>query len=193
MRLASVLIGAGIFFLSAAVFAGDSSVRSSAAGGRPLDVRVETGGGVRATATLLFPAEPAIIQRILTDYAHWPDLFDVRMRMADVREQDGGTVTDIRIAHALLPGERRLLCESRSVPGGGLITELRGGDFKQYRRVWSLSPAEDGRATKAEFNLLVEIDTLVPDWLIAVAMRRDLEAHFRIVTEKARVLSTTGR
>jgi hypothetical protein len=175
------------------VFAVDAGVSTSAADVRQLEVRVERGGGVRATARILFPAAPAVIQRILTDYAHWPDLFDVRMRMADVREEDGRTVTDIRIAHALLPGERRLLCESRSVPAGGLVTELRGGDFKQYRRVWSLSPAEDGRWTTAEFDLLVEIDTIVPDWLVAVAMRRDLDAHFRIVTEKARVFSTTGR
>ena len=26
---------------------------------------------------------------------------------------------------------------------------------------------------------------MVPDWMVAAAMRRDLEAHFRIVKEKA--------
>ena len=67
-----------------------------------LDVRTEPTGGVRATATILFPVEPAIIQRLLTDYAHWPDLFDVRMRMAEIREQDGKAFTDIRIDHVLL-------------------------------------------------------------------------------------------
>ncbi len=158
-----------------------------------LDVRVEPGGGVHATATVIFPVEPAIIQRILTDYAHWPDLFDVRMRMADVRVQGDRTATDVRIDHVLLPGERRLLCESWVLPGGGLMTELRGGDFKQYRRTWTLSAVEAGAQTKADFDLLVEIETIIPDWLIAVAMRRDLEAHFRIVTEKARGLAMTGR
>src|SRR4029077_5681657 len=74
-----------------------------------LDVRTEPTGGVRATATILFPVEPAIIQRLLTDYAHWPELFDVRMRMAEIRVQDGKAFTDIRIDHALLPGEQRLL------------------------------------------------------------------------------------
>jgi hypothetical protein len=154
---------------------------------------VEPAGGVHATATVLFPVEPGIIQGILTDYAHWPDLFDVRMRMADVRAQDGRTFTDIRIDHALLPGERRLLCESRTLPDGGLVTELRGGDFKQYRRVWNLRPVEGGRRTEAEFDLLVDIDTIVPDWLMAVAVRRDLEAHFRIVTEKAVARSPVGK
>ena len=158
-----------------------------------LDVRVEPGGGVHATATVIFPVEPAIIQRILTDYAHWPDLFDVRMRMADVRVQGDRTATDVRIDHVLLPGERRLLCESWVLPGGGLMTELRGGDFKQYRRTWTLSAVEAGAQTKADFDLLVEIETIIPDWLIAVAMRRDLEAHFRIVTEKARGLAMTGK
>lgn len=150
-----------------------------------LDVRTEPTGGVRATATILFPVEPAIIQRLLTDYAHWPELFDVRMRMAEVREQDGKAFTDIRIDHALLQGERRLLSESRALPTGGLLTELRGGDFKQYRRLWKLTPVDGGAHTKAEFELLVEIDSNMPDWMIAVAMRRDLKSHFQLVRDKA--------
>ena len=150
-----------------------------------LDVRTEPVGGVRATATILFPVEPAIIQRILTNYAHWPELFDVRMRMAEIREEDGKVFTDIRIDHALLPGERRLLSETRTLPTGGLLTELKGGDFKQYRRLWKLTPVDGGAHTKAEFELLVEIDMMVPDWMVVVAMRRDLETHFRLVREKA--------
>ena len=149
------------------------------------DVRTEPTGGVRATATILFPVEPAIIQRLLTDYAHWPELFDVRMRMAEIREEDGKVFTDIRIDHALLPGERRLLSETRTLPTGGLLTELKGGDFKQYHRLWKLTPVDGGAHTKAEFELLVEIDMMVPDWMIVVAMRRDLETHFRLVREKA--------
>ena len=149
-----------------------------------LDVRTEPTGGVRATATILFPVEPAIIQRLLTDYAHWPELFDVRMRMAEVRVQDGKAFTDIRIDHAMLPGERRLLSETRTLPTGGLLTELKGGDFKQYRRFWKLAPVDGGVHTKAEFELLVEIDSNMPDWMIAMAMRRDLQSHFRIIKEK---------
>jgi hypothetical protein len=150
-----------------------------------LDVRTEPTGGVRATATILFPVKPAIIQRLLTDYAHWPELFDVRMRMVEIREQDGKAFTDIRIDHALLPGERRLMSESKILATGGLLTELKGGDFKQYRRLWQLAPVDDGAHTKAEFELLVEIDTIVPNWMVAIAMRRELESHFRIVRDKA--------
>jgi hypothetical protein len=161
------------------------SVRSYATDPVVLDVRTEPAGGILATATILFPVGPAIIERLLTDYAHWPELFDVRMRMAEIREQDGKVFTDIRIDHALLPGERRLLGETRTLPTGGLLTELKGGDFKQYRRVWRLIPVDGGTHTKAEFELLVEIDTIVPDWMVAVAMKRDLESHFRIIREKA--------
>ena len=42
-----------------------------------------------------------------------------------------------------------------------------------------------GAHTKAEFELLVEIDTIVPDWMVAAAMKRDLASHFRIIREKA--------
>jgi ribosome-associated toxin RatA of RatAB toxin-antitoxin module len=150
-----------------------------------LDVRTEPTGGVRATATILFPVEPAIIQRLLSDYTHWPELFEVRMRMAEIREQDGKVFTDIRIDHALLPGEQRLLSETMTLPTGGILTELKGGDFKQYRRVWKLISVDGGTHTKAEFELLVEIDSKMPDWIVALAMRRDLETHFRIIREKA--------
>jgi len=150
-----------------------------------LDIRTEPAGGVRATATILFPVEPTIIQRLLTDYAHWPELFEVRMRMAEIRVEDGKAFTDIRIDHTLLPGERRLLSETRTLPTGGLLTELKGGEFKQYRRFWKLAPADGGAHTKAEFEMLVELDSNMPDWMIAIAMRRDLESHFRIIKEKA--------
>ena len=162
-----------------------SSGWSRAAEPVELDVRTEPTGGVRATATILFPVEPAIIQRILTDYAHWPELFDIRMRMAEVRVQDGKAFTDIRIDHALLPGERRLLSETRTLSTGGLLTELKGGDFKQYRRFWKLTPVDGGAHTRAEFELLFEIDSSMPDWMVALALRRDLETHFRIMREKA--------
>ncbi|MEC4888577.1 MAG: hypothetical protein RI101_00825 [Nitrospira sp.] len=158
-----------------------------------LDVRTEPAGGVKATATVLFPVAPAIIQRLLTDYAHWPELFDTRMRMAEIREQEGTVLTDIRIEHVLLAGERRLLSESRTLPGGGLLTELKGGDFKQYHRFWKLLPVDGGAHTKAEFELLVEIQTVVPDWMVAAAMRRELETHFAIVREKGLALATRGK
>ena len=150
-------------------------------------------GGVKATATILFPVAPAIIQRLLTDYAHWPELFDTRMRIVEIREQDGKVLTDIRIEHALLPGERRLLSESRTLPTGGLLTELTGGDFKQYHRFWKLTPVDGGAQTRAEFELLVEIETVVPDWMVAVAMRRELDSHFAIVREKGLVLARQGK
>lgn len=150
-----------------------------------LDVRTEPTGGVKATATILFPVEPAIVRQLLTDYAHWPELFEVQMRMAEIREQDGKVFTDIRIEHALLPGERCLLSETRILPTGELLTELKGGDFKQYRRFWKLIPINGGTHTKAEFELVVEIDMMVPDWIVAATMRRDLDTHFRIIREKA--------
>jgi hypothetical protein len=114
-----------------------------------LDVRTEPTGGVRATATILFPVEPAIIRRILIDYAHWPELFEVQMRMAE------------------------------------FVTDLKGGDFKQYHRVWKLIPVDNEIHTKAEFHLVVEVDTIAPDWIVAIAMRRELDKHFQIIKEKA--------
>lgn len=150
-----------------------------------IEVKPEPGGGVRATARVTFPAKPSVIHAMLTDYAHWPELFDVRMRMADIAVREGVVRTDVRIEHALLPGERRLVGESRILPDGRIVTDLVEGDFKRYHRAWTLTPVNGGAQTHAEFELIVAIDSIVPDWLVALAMRRELEAHFKIVKDKS--------
>jgi hypothetical protein len=152
---------------------------------RSLAVESDPNGGVRAIATLLFSAPPDLIQSLLTDYPKWPELFEVRMRVAGVQERQGKVVTDLYIEHTLMPGERRLVCESKALPDGGLVTDLKSGDFKRYHRVWRLWAADGGMQTKADFELLVQVETIVPDWLIAMALRRELEAHFKIVQERA--------
>ncbi|MBH0178889.1 MAG: hypothetical protein HP491_13770 [Nitrospira sp.] len=150
-----------------------------------LDVKVESGGGVRATARVLFPAKPVVIQSLLADYPRWPELFEVHMRVADLSIHEGVATVDLRITHALMPGEHRLVTDSRMLPDGGLVTDLKGGDFTRYHRVWKLRPAGAGNQTSADFELTVALDSLTPDWLIAVVMRQELEAHFRIVKQKA--------
>jgi hypothetical protein len=150
-----------------------------------LDVSTEPNRGVRAAASILFPAPVSVIQAILTDYAHWPELFEGRMRIADLKFQDGVATTDLRIEHALLPGERRLVTESRMLPNGELVADLKGGDFTRYHRRWKLTSVNGGAQTRADFELVFEIDSVVSDWLVAFAMRGDLESHFRIVREKA--------
>ena len=168
--------------LSIAVL-GSSSLAAADADG--LEVKTDPGGGIRATAHPIFPAKPEIIQTLLADYAHWPDLFEVRMRVAELHIHDGIATVDLRIDHPLMPGERRLITESRILPNGGLVTDLTGGDFKRYHRVWKLQAAGEGNQTGADFELVVEIASMVPDWLVAIAIRQELEMHFRIVRQKA--------
>ena len=157
-----------------------------------LEVKIESGGGVRATARVLFSAKPEVIQGLLTDYAHWPDLFEVRMRIADVTVENDIVTVDLRIDHALMPGERRLVTESRALPGGRVVTDLKGGDFKRYHRVWLLQPSAEGDQTIADFELVVQPDLMVPDWLIAMVTRQELEAHFQIIKHKASELARSS-
>jgi len=154
-----------------------------------LQVKTDPAGGVIATARVLFPASPEIIHSLLTDFQRLPELFEVRMRLVDLQVRQDVVTTDLRIEHALLPGERRLVTESRATANEGIVTDLVEGDFKRYHRVWKLSPANEGRETYADFELKVAIDSIVPDWLVALATRRELDAHFRIVKEKARARS----
>ncbi|MBM4126518.1 MAG: hypothetical protein FJ247_04085 [Nitrospira sp.] len=162
-----------------------ASVGHAASSPDTLEITTDPAGGVHARARVLFPAKTEVIQQLLTDYPRWPELFEVRMRLAEWHVRDGVATIDLRLEHALLPGERRLVTESRTLPDGGLVTNLKGGDFKRYHRVWTLRPAGEGTQTAAEFDLLFELDSLVPDWIMAVAVRQELESHFRIVKQKA--------
>ncbi len=177
-----VLLLAVHVLLSASVWEADALAVADTDG---LEVTVEPGGGIRATAHPLFPAKPEVIQALLADYSHWPDLFEVRMRVAELNILNGVATIDLRIEHPLMPGEHRLVTESRRLPNGGLVTDLKGGDFKRYHRVWMFEPAGAGNQTRAAFELVIEIESMVPDWLVAIAMRQELEAHFRIVKQKA--------
>ena len=84
-----------------------------------LEVLPDAAGGVRATATLRLPAPPSVVHQILTDYAKWPELFGVPLRLAGVERHVDRVLTDLYLSHPLLFGERRLLCENRELPGGG--------------------------------------------------------------------------
>ncbi len=177
-----VLLLAVHVFLSAPVLEAGVLAVADADG---LEVKTEPGGGIRATAHPLFPAKAEVIQALLADYSHWPDLFEVRMRVAELNIRDGVATIDLRIDHPVMPGERRLVTESRVLPNGGLVTDLKGGDFKRYHRVWKLQPAGEGNQTRADFELIVEPDSLAPDWLVAMVTRQELATHFRIVKQKA--------
>lgn len=150
-----------------------------------LEVQAQPGGGVRATAQVVFPAKPSVIQGLLSDYAHWPDLFEVRMRVAELSIHEEVATVDLRIEHPVMPGERTLVTESRTLPDGGLVTDLKSGDFKRYHRIWKLQPVGVENQTRADFELIVEPVSMAPDWLIAMVTRQELEAHFRIVKQKA--------
>lgn len=156
-------------------------------GGEPpaLQVQVRPGGGVQATATFSIDAPPAVVWAILTDYAGWPNLFGVPLRVARIERRAGGVLTDLYLRHTLWLGERRLLCETKELPGGRLVTALVGGDFKEYRRSWTLVPDKGGGGTHAAFELIVALDTWAPAWLLAFETRRQLEVHFRILRAQA--------
>ena len=69
---------------------------------RPLLVQSDPGGGVKATATLLFPGSPSVLQSILTEYRKWPELFETRMRIAQLEHHDGHVHTVAYDSHAIL-------------------------------------------------------------------------------------------
>ena len=176
----AVLVACGVLCVGTATHAADAPATV-------LDIHDDPAGGKRAVATLRIAAPPDAVRAVLNDYERWPDLFDGRFRIAKLERLEGRVVTDLLIDRSPLPGELRLLCETRELPNGEMVTSLIEGDFKRYRRQWRFVPDMNGVAvhTRAEMELLVDMDSWVPDWLFATMLRRDLEAHFNILRERA--------
>ena len=152
-----------------------------------LDIQDDPAGGKKAVATLRIPAPPEAVRAVLNDFEHWPELFDGRFQLAKLDRKDGRVVTDLHIKRSPLPGNLRLVCETRDLPNGEIVTSLIEGDFRRYLRRWRLVVEENGAAvhTRAEMELSVDPDTWTPGWLFATVLRSDLEAHFRILRERA--------
>jgi hypothetical protein len=105
------------------------------------------------------------------------------MRMVKVERLPDRVVTDVYVSHPILPGESRLLCESRELPEGGLVTTLIEGDFNRYQRTWRLAEDADRLTTRAAFDLVVDVKTWAPDWLVALELKRQLTRHFGILRD----------
>jgi polyketide cyclase/dehydrase/lipid transport protein len=152
-----------------------------------LEIHDDPAGGKKAVATLRIAVPPDAVRAVLSDYERWPDLFDGRFRIAKLERLDGRVVTDLLIDRSPLPGEMRLVCETKELPNGEIVTSLIEGNFTRYLRRWRFVPEMNGAVvhTRAEMELLVAMDSWVPDWLFAAMLRRDLETHFKILRERA--------
>jgi ribosome-associated toxin RatA of RatAB toxin-antitoxin module len=175
-----------VLAMCGALLAG-AAVRAADGPATVLDIQDHPAGGKQAVATLRIPAPPDAVRAVLNDFEHWPELFDGRFQLVKLDRQDGRVVTDLRIKRSPLPGTLRLVCETRDLPTGEIVTSLVEGDFRRYLRRWRLVPEDNGAAvhTRAEMELSVDPDTWTPGWLFATVLRSDLEAHFRILRERA--------
>lgn len=152
-----------------------------------LEIQDDPAGGKKAVATLRIPAPPEAVRTVLNDFDRWPELFAGRFQLVKLDRQADRVVTDLRITSTPLPGTLRLVCETRNLPNGEIVTSLIEGDFRRYLRRWRLVPEANGAAvhTRAEMELSVDPDTWAPGWLFAAVLRSDLKTHFKIVHERA--------
>ena len=158
-----------------------------------LEIARDPAGGFHARSILHIPVPPAVVRAVLTDYEQWPELFNGRFRIVRLQRAPERVITELMILRSPLPGELRLLCETRTTPDGGLVTTLLDGDFKRYVRRWRFEPWQVGddtnvqraRGTEAVMELSLELETVVPDWIVVYNLRRQLLEHFRILHEKS--------
>ena len=144
-----------------------------------LDIQIDENGTATVKALLELPGTPSITHDVLTDYDQWPTLFPAGLRLATIRREPDRVVTDLYVQARVLPGELRLMIETREPRPGQLDAHFLAGDFQRYERTWRLSPAVNGTRTKAELDMLIQLKQWAPHWLVATLLRQDLEEHFR--------------
>ncbi len=130
-------------------------------------------------------APQAVVQAILTNYPAWPELFTTPLEVLRIEQTGDRVLTELQINHGFLFGKRRLILENRPLPDGGVVSTLVGGDFRQYVRTWRLGPGQGNRGTEAELDLLIEIETWAPDWILVRIVRSELEGHFELLRQAA--------
>lgn len=143
-----------------------------------LDIQVFADGLARVHAQVQLPGPLEAARFVLTDYDHWPDLFPPGLRLAAIRREAHGVITDFWAARHILPGELHLITETRESGPTRLETTLIEGDFHRYSRTWQLSSDATASRTTATLDMEVQPKGWVPAWLFTRFLRQDLEAHF---------------
>lgn len=176
-----------VVLMACAALAVPSGARAAEDPATVLEIHDDPAGGKKAVATLRIPAPPEAVRAVLNDFDRWPELFAGRFQLVKLDRQADRVVTDLRIKSTPLPGMLRLVCETRDLPNGEIVTSLIEGDFRRYVRRWRLVPEPNGTAvhTRAEMELSVDPDTWAPGWLFAAVLRSDLRTHFTILRERA--------
>jgi ribosome-associated toxin RatA of RatAB toxin-antitoxin module len=144
-----------------------------------LDIAVDAEGIAHVTGTLDLPGEPHTVHAILTDYAQWPSLFSKGMSVLTVRHEPDGVITDLSLPRYLLPGTLRLVILTQTPTLGQIEARLIDGDFDHFRRLWEFVPLHEGRATRARLQMDIRPKGWLPRWLLAYALRRELQEHFQ--------------
>ncbi len=138
-------------------------------------------------------APQAVVQAVLTNYPAWPELFTKPIEVLRIEQIGDRVLTELQVNHGFLFGKRRLICENRPLPDDGVVSTLVGGDFRQYVRTWRLGPGQGNRGTEAELDLLIEIETWAPDWILVRIVRSELEGHFGLLRQAAQEQAARDR
>ncbi len=138
-------------------------------------------------------APQAVVQAVLTNYPAWPELFTKPIEVLRIEQIGDRVLTELQVNHGFLFGKRRLILENRPLPDGGVVSTLVGGDFRQYVRTWRLGPGRGNRGTEAEIDLLTEIETWAPDWILVRIVRSELEGHFELLRQAAQEQAARDR
>ena len=115
---------------------------------------------------------------MLTDYARWPSLFSEGLRIASIRGDPDGVITDMYLPRILMPGTLHIVIRTRASTHERIEAELITGDLNRFWRLWHLTPLDGGLQTRADLQMTVQPKGWAPQWLVRYGIERELTDHF---------------
>lgn len=122
---------------------------------RVFEARIDRQGLAQVHAVVECPARPDTVFAVLTDYARWPSLFSEGLRIASIRGDPDGVITDMYLPRILMPGTH-IVIRTRAPTHDRIEAELITGDLNRFWRLWHLTPLDGGLQTRADLQMTVQ-------------------------------------
>ena len=136
------------------------------------------------TAELKLLAPPSTTYQVLSDYAHWPDLFPRHPVIQRISRDRNRVQVAMQIPAQYIPVNLELVTSTLESPPHRLETTLVKGDFDRYDWTWDLSQSPSDAMTIAMLTLIVQPSIWIPEWLLRWFLESEITTHFHLLREQ---------
>ena len=149
-----------------------------------VSVNITEEGVAVVQAQVNLDASPSLVFSVLTDYAHWPDLFPQKPVINSINTTENQTIVDMAVPVFFLPINFELVTATKEEAPDRIETHLVKGDFEAYAWVWEFTSSPDPDHTHATLSLSVKPAIWAPQWFLRWMIEKDIQEHLLMLQQK---------